>query len=322
MQKQSILGFSEEENVPLGSGSQWICIVTALDDIDDRIVALLQADGRSSLGWIAKELGMSRTAVHGRVERLLRSGAVRITAAVHPHAMGLVSLGHISVRVQGSAYAVASTLVASQFAPFVSVVAGEFGVVAELRCTDIQQLASVVEETQSLADVRDVETFVYTDIAKDVNFPVGNVVGATLDDIDIAIIDVLQENGRTPYAAIATKVGQSASAVRLRINKLRSAGLLHIGALLDGGILGLESMIGVELRFTGCVDVRQKALKALVKMPEVSYLAVGLGRCDAIVTIATSSADQGVRALEVIRDTDGVSVGSTWMHLDLLKERY
>jgi DNA-binding Lrp family transcriptional regulator len=293
-----------------------------LDDIDHRIIALLQSDGRLSIGSIANELGMSRTAIHTRVEKLLGSGAIRIIAAVHPHAVGLLTLGHISVRTERSSYAVAKFLASSEQAPFVSVVAGEFGVVAELRCTDIHHLARVVEETQAHPDVRNVQTFVYTEIAKDANFPLGKVTDSNIDAIDAAIIDVLHEDGRTSYAAIAGRVGHSANLVRFRINKLRNAGVLHIGALLDGGVVGYKSMIGLELRFSEGVDSRMAALETLIGMPEVAYVALGLGRCDAIVTIAAASADQGVRALETIRQTHGVSVGSTWMHLDLLKERY
>ncbi len=65
--------------------------------LDGTIVALLQKDWHLPLEAIAAEVGLSRSATRARVERLLGSGAMRITAVVHPHALGLSSFAHVSL---------------------------------------------------------------------------------------------------------------------------------------------------------------------------------------------------------------------------------
>jgi len=47
-----------------------------LDDIDQRLLALLAGDARRSLVSLAKAVGLSRSAVQERLQRLERSGAI------------------------------------------------------------------------------------------------------------------------------------------------------------------------------------------------------------------------------------------------------
>jgi len=47
-----------------------------MDDIDQRLISALRHDARASLSDLAVELGVSRTTVRGRIERLRRSGEI------------------------------------------------------------------------------------------------------------------------------------------------------------------------------------------------------------------------------------------------------
>ncbi len=48
-----------------------------LDDIDRRVLAHLAADGRASMADLGRAVGLSRTAVLARVQRLERAGVIR-----------------------------------------------------------------------------------------------------------------------------------------------------------------------------------------------------------------------------------------------------
>jgi Lrp/AsnC family transcriptional regulator, leucine-responsive regulatory protein len=48
-----------------------------LDDLDRRVLALLAADGRVSMADLGRAVGLSRTAVLARVQRLERDGVIR-----------------------------------------------------------------------------------------------------------------------------------------------------------------------------------------------------------------------------------------------------
>jgi Lrp/AsnC family leucine-responsive transcriptional regulator len=54
-----------------------------MDDIDKKLVSILQKDGRTSLSAIGSELGMSHVAVSKRLDKLVQSDMVRITAGVN-----------------------------------------------------------------------------------------------------------------------------------------------------------------------------------------------------------------------------------------------
>jgi Lrp/AsnC family transcriptional regulator for asnA, asnC and gidA len=59
------------------------------DDIDRRIIALLQSDGRMSNSAIARRLGIAEATVRRRIRRLLDSGTLRVVAVPSPHTVGL-----------------------------------------------------------------------------------------------------------------------------------------------------------------------------------------------------------------------------------------
>src|ERR687890_2552115 len=48
-----------------------------LDDLDRRVLAHLAADGRASMAELGRAVGLSRTAVLARVQRLERAGVIR-----------------------------------------------------------------------------------------------------------------------------------------------------------------------------------------------------------------------------------------------------
>src|SRR5260370_34728465 len=61
-----------------------------LDDIDRRIVAALQAEGRLAIVDLADKVGLSATPCQRRVKRLEEEGVItRYAALVSPPAMGL-----------------------------------------------------------------------------------------------------------------------------------------------------------------------------------------------------------------------------------------
>ena len=53
-----------------------------LDDVDRNILRILQDDAALSFGRIAKRLGLSKTAVWNRVQRLQRDGVIRRQVAI------------------------------------------------------------------------------------------------------------------------------------------------------------------------------------------------------------------------------------------------
>ncbi|MFI6478429.1 Lrp/AsnC family transcriptional regulator [Nonomuraea sp. NPDC050663] len=70
-----------------------------MEEIDRRIVTLLAKDGRMSFTDLAKETGLSVSAVHQRVRRLEKRGVLRgYTAVIDHDAIGLPMTAFVSIK--------------------------------------------------------------------------------------------------------------------------------------------------------------------------------------------------------------------------------
>jgi Lrp/AsnC family leucine-responsive transcriptional regulator len=70
-----------------------------VEEIDRRIIALLAQDGRMSFTDLARETGLSVSAVHQRVRRLQQRGIVQgFTARLDPEEIGLPLTAFVSIK--------------------------------------------------------------------------------------------------------------------------------------------------------------------------------------------------------------------------------
>jgi len=70
-----------------------------LDELDRRLIDLLVSDGRRSYADLARDTGLSTSAVHQRVRRLEQRGAIAgYTARVEPQTAGLPLSAFISIQ--------------------------------------------------------------------------------------------------------------------------------------------------------------------------------------------------------------------------------
>jgi len=70
-----------------------------LDQIDCRMIELLQKDGRISNTDIAKEIGLSEATVRTRLNRLIEEEYIQIVAVSNPIKLGFKIVGNIRVHV-------------------------------------------------------------------------------------------------------------------------------------------------------------------------------------------------------------------------------
>ena len=60
-----------------------------MDEVDKKIIAQLQADGRTSLEDLSKLTGFTSMGTKKRLEKLIENGVIKISALVNPNALGL-----------------------------------------------------------------------------------------------------------------------------------------------------------------------------------------------------------------------------------------
>jgi DNA-binding Lrp family transcriptional regulator len=119
-----------------------------LDTLDERIIALLRKDARSSYAQIGHEVGLSAPAVKRRVDRLRASGAIRgFTALVDPAALGWTTEAYVELYCVGRTSPAEILAAVSRFPEVVSAstVTGEADALLHILATDVGHLERVVE---------------------------------------------------------------------------------------------------------------------------------------------------------------------------------
>lgn len=141
-----------------------------------------------------------------------------------------------------------------------------------------------------------------------------------LDATSLAIIEQLQEDGRRPYATIAAAVGLSEAAVRQRVQRLISSGVVQIVAVTDPLQVGFHRQAMVGIRIEGAIT---PVVDVLTAMPEVDYVVVTAGSFDVLAEVVCADDDHLLNLVsDRIRVIPGVRGTETFVYLKLSKQTY
>jgi Lrp/AsnC family transcriptional regulator for asnA, asnC and gidA len=143
---------------------------------------------------------------------------------------------------------------------------------------------------------------------------------ALLDDVGLAIVEQLQQDGRRPYASIGKAVGLSEAAVRQRVQKLIEAGVVQIVAVTDPSQVGLHRQAMISISASGDVEA---IAEALTHIREVVYIVVVAGSVDILAEVVVSDDEHLLRLVNgKIRVIPGVQRTETFLYLKLTKQTY
>jgi Lrp/AsnC family leucine-responsive transcriptional regulator len=127
-----------------------------VEEIDRQIMSLLARDGRMSFTDLAKETGLSVSAVHQRVRRLERRGAIRgFSALLDPEEIGLPLTAFVSIKpIDPSAPDDAPERLAHLHAiEACHSVAGEESYILKVRVASPGELEELVQQIRAAANV-------------------------------------------------------------------------------------------------------------------------------------------------------------------------
>lgn len=132
----------------------------ALDELDGRILALLEANGRESTTKLAAKVGLSRSAVQERVARLERDGVIQgYTVRRGPGARPAGVDAYLTVKLSGPVCArLAPQLRDLPEVQRIESLAGELDMLIRVRCADLAALGALRDRIARLPDVVDVTT--------------------------------------------------------------------------------------------------------------------------------------------------------------------
>ncbi|WP_067966394.1 Lrp/AsnC family transcriptional regulator [Nocardiopsis trehalosi] len=119
-----------------------------LDRVDERIVAILGADARTSFADIGAAVGLSASAVKRRLDRLVESGAVRgFTVVLEPAAIGWTTEAYIEVYCRPRTSPAEIRAGMARYAEVTSActVTGEADAMVQVRARDMHHLEETIE---------------------------------------------------------------------------------------------------------------------------------------------------------------------------------
>ncbi|MEH6581961.1 MAG: AsnC family transcriptional regulator [Halioglobus sp.] len=110
-----------------------------------------------------------------------------------------------------------------------------------------------------------------------------------LDDTDYAIIDLLREDGRLPYRAIARELGLTEATVRARVKRLEESNTMRVVAVTDIEAAGYEMLLAIGVQVEGRSPV--EVAEDLAKIPEVFSVNVVVGTHDVEILVVAKDQD-------------------------------
>jgi Lrp/AsnC family leucine-responsive transcriptional regulator len=150
-----------------------------VDQLDREVLLALQEDGRMSNLALARKLGLSPSAMLGRVRRLEKSGAIRgYRAVIDPAALGITVRALVVARLhEHSEQAIQQFEQSVKEVPGVRAcyhVTGQFDMVVELALRDLDHLGQLIRvDIARIPGVMNLETMlVLAESVEDQGWPV------------------------------------------------------------------------------------------------------------------------------------------------------
>ncbi len=139
-----------------------------LDDLDKRILKLLQFNCRLSFAELSRELDIPEATVRFRVNRLVEDGIItRFAALVNPAKVGMKVSGAILLKIDPAYLEEAcKQLVSFSETLYLFQSTGEYDVVSVIVARDMDHLNNLVKNTKMISGVKDARVSVTTRFLK------------------------------------------------------------------------------------------------------------------------------------------------------------
>ncbi len=143
-----------------------------LDEVDCRIIAALQQDGRMPLAQIAEALNVSPGMIRMRYNRLVETGMLRVAAITNPLRIGYETMAMIGIKADGGKLIeVADKIAALEEVVYLILVSGSYDILAEVVCRNQDHLLEfLTKRLYQIDGVRESESFIHLKIVKEIYF--------------------------------------------------------------------------------------------------------------------------------------------------------
>lgn len=139
-----------------------------MDELDKRIIKLLQVDGRASNAKIAREVGVSEGTVRRRLRHLIQGDVIKVIAVPNLEQMGYGTAALIGIQTDpGKIDEVTNAISSLDETHYVSMTTGAYDIFAWVGLESPERLGTFLRgQIGTIPGVRRTETFVNLSITK------------------------------------------------------------------------------------------------------------------------------------------------------------
>jgi DNA-binding Lrp family transcriptional regulator len=315
--------------------------------LDQRIIAALQLDGRASWGAVARHVGSSESTVLRRVSQLAERGSLRVIGVVDVLRCGLGVPVLVRLRCRpGTADAVAAAVAARPEARFVTVLTGSVDCAAELVLPTHQDIGRlVINDLPAREHVVDSETLAVMRTFTSAHDWDSGLLDAdavrelrgddvrpfeeqfwertpeVLDELELAVVAALGEDGRMSFKELARRIGTSESTAARRVDSLVRRGCLRFRTLAEPEVLGyaVEFMLWLSVVPAHLDEAGQQ----LAAHPSTKYLSASTGPFNLVGQIVLRHYGELYRyTTEVVGALPGLRTADITLQLRTLKRAW
>jgi len=138
------------------------------------------------------------------------------------------------------------------------------------------------------------------------------------DEIDIALMQSLQKDGREPFSELAKKLGVVVSTVSKRYQKLVEEGILKVIGRVDPNKIGYNAYACILIKVEN-VSLVMGVAQQLAGLPEVSFLAMRTGEYDLELNVMCRNNDHLLDLMQRLHQVGGIQKTETHMYLKVYK---
>lgn len=308
-----------------------------VDQIDYQLIIALQKNPRQQTKELAKKLNLPETNIKRRINHMLDSGLIRLTAIPNPLALGYRIMAFISLQVEISRIeVVVERIMLHREVHYMALCTGNADLFIRAHFASRNHLAEYISnEIGAIPGVISLD--VLTEL-KQIKFTYGRLCfngptrpwtssqkGASeimaFDKTDRKIIIELQKNSRQSNRQLAIRLKMDESTVRRRIKNLVHTERVELTAIPDPHKLGylLHCFVGVQTD----LGKNEEVANEIAGYPEVHYVGICSGRYPLAIWILVESNEKFSQLLkEKFSKIPGITRTESTIHLEYLKRTY
>ncbi len=142
---------------------------TGLDDVDRKILAILQKNSRTPLREISKEVGLAESTVYERIKKLKEKGIIKkFTVILDPNALNFKLMAFILIKAKAGRY----SAVAEELKKYPEIVeiyetTGDYDMLLKIRTRGSEELNEFLDTIGEIEGVEATHTMVVLKVHKE-----------------------------------------------------------------------------------------------------------------------------------------------------------